>query len=69
MIWMTANFLDVMIIDADSVSYALSVMPTLDRSIILSRHAGADPGRAVGARSAAGTAAYCGAWRCPASRA
>jgi hypothetical protein len=35
MIWMTANFLDVMIIDTDSVSYALSVMPTLDRSIIL----------------------------------
>jgi Sulfatase len=34
MIWMTANFLDVMIIDTDSVNYALSVMPTLDRSIL-----------------------------------
>src|SRR5882762_4969162 len=29
MIWMTANFLDLMIIDTDSVSYALNVMPTL----------------------------------------
>jgi Sulfatase len=35
MIWMTANFLDVWIIDTDSISYALSVMPTLDRSILL----------------------------------
>jgi hypothetical protein len=35
MIWMTANFLDVMILDPDSISYALSVMPTLDRSIML----------------------------------
>src|SRR3954471_18780078 len=36
MIWMTANFLDVWILDTDSISYALSVMPTLDRSILLS---------------------------------
>jgi hypothetical protein len=35
MIWMTANFLDVLILDTDSITYALSVMPTLDRSILL----------------------------------
>jgi hypothetical protein len=35
MILMTANFLDLMIIDTDSVSYALNVMPTLHRHIIL----------------------------------
>jgi hypothetical protein len=35
MIWMTANFLDVMILDTDSITYALSVMPTLDRNIAL----------------------------------
>jgi phosphoglycerol transferase MdoB-like AlkP superfamily enzyme len=35
MIWMTANFLDLMIIDTDSISYALDVMPTLNRNIVV----------------------------------
>src|SRR5882672_489609 len=30
-IWMTANFLDVMIIDNDTVSYLMGVMPGLSR--------------------------------------
>src|SRR5580700_8667848 len=35
-IWMTANFLDVMIIDNDTVSFLLSIMPGLYRNIIVS---------------------------------
>jgi hypothetical protein len=35
MIWTTANFLDLMIIDPDSISYALDVMPALYRNIII----------------------------------
>ena len=35
-IWMTANFLDVMIIDNDTISFLLSIMPGLLRNIIVS---------------------------------
>jgi hypothetical protein len=35
MIWMTANFLDVMIIDADSIKFLMSVMPSLARNIMI----------------------------------
>jgi hypothetical protein len=35
-IWMTANFLDVMIIDKDTISFLLSIMPGLARNIVLS---------------------------------
>jgi hypothetical protein len=35
-IWMTANFLDVMIIDNDTISFLLSIMPGLYRNIIIS---------------------------------
>ena len=35
MIWMTATFLDVMIIDWESVSFLLTVMPSLGRNIAL----------------------------------
>src|ERR1700726_3959799 len=35
-IWMTANFLDVMIIDNDTISFLLSIMPDLTRNIIVS---------------------------------
>jgi hypothetical protein len=34
-IWMTADFLDVMIIDRDTVSFLLSIMPGLYRNILL----------------------------------
>jgi Sulfatase len=34
-IWMTANFLDVMIIDRDTVSFLLSIMPGLYRNILI----------------------------------
>jgi hypothetical protein len=34
-IWMTVNFLDVMIIDKDTVSFLLSIMPGLYRNILL----------------------------------
>src|SRR5258708_8054168 len=34
-IWMTANFLDVMIIDNDTVSYLMGVMPGLYRNIVI----------------------------------
>jgi hypothetical protein len=36
MIWMTANFLDVMVIDNDTVSFLLGVVPGLYRNIIVS---------------------------------
>jgi hypothetical protein len=35
-IWMTANFLDVMIIDNDTISFLLSILPGLTRNIIIS---------------------------------
>src|SRR3979490_290098 len=35
-IWMTANFLDVMIIDNDTLSYLMGVMPGLSRNILIS---------------------------------
>src|SRR5580704_14157625 len=35
-IWMTANFLDVMIIDNDTISFLLSIVPGLTRNIIVS---------------------------------
>src|ERR1700730_6108165 len=35
-IWMTANFLDVMIVDNDTISFLLSIMPGLARNIIVS---------------------------------
>jgi hypothetical protein len=35
-IWMTANFLDVMIIDKDTISFLLSIMPGLYRNILVS---------------------------------
>jgi Sulfatase len=35
-IWMTANFLDVMVIDNDTISYLFSVMPGLYRNILIS---------------------------------
>src|SRR3984893_11414727 len=35
-IWMTANFLDVMIIDNDTISFLLSIMPGLYRNIVIS---------------------------------
>jgi Sulfatase len=35
-IWMTANFLDVMVIDNDTISYLFSVMPGLSRNILIS---------------------------------
>jgi hypothetical protein len=35
-IWMTANFLDVMIIDNDTISFLLSIIPGLTRNIIIS---------------------------------
>ena len=35
-IWMTASFLDVMIIDNDTISFLLSIMPGLYRNIIIS---------------------------------
>jgi phosphoglycerol transferase MdoB-like AlkP superfamily enzyme len=35
-IWMTANFLDVMIIDKDTISFLLSIMPGLARNVIVS---------------------------------
>jgi hypothetical protein len=35
-IWMTANFLDFLIIDKDTISYLLSIMPGLTRNIIVS---------------------------------
>src|SRR6266516_2566824 len=34
-IWMTANFLDVMIINADTISFLLAVKPELYRKILL----------------------------------
>src|SRR5579862_4005072 len=34
-IWMTANFLDVMIIDKDTISFLLSIMPGLYRDILV----------------------------------
>jgi hypothetical protein len=34
-IWMTANFLDVMIIDNDTISFLLSIVPGLTRNIII----------------------------------
>ena len=34
-IWMTANFLDLMIIDADTISFLLAVMPDLHREVVL----------------------------------
>jgi sulfatase-like protein len=34
-IWMTANFLDVMIIDNDTLSYLMGVMPGLSRNIVI----------------------------------
>src|ERR1700675_915637 len=35
-IWMTANFLDVMIVDNDTISFLLSIMPGLYRNIVIS---------------------------------
>src|ERR1700722_9961653 len=35
-IWMTANFLDVMIIDKDTISFLLSIMPGLYRNLLIS---------------------------------
>src|SRR5882757_5089108 len=35
-IWMTANFLDVMIIDNDTISFLLSIVPGLYRNILIS---------------------------------
>jgi len=35
-IWMTANFLDVMIIDKDTISFLLSIMPGLTRNVVVS---------------------------------
>jgi len=35
-IWMTANFLDVMVIDSDTVSFLLGIIPGLYRNIIVS---------------------------------
>jgi sulfatase-like protein len=35
-IWMTANFLDLVIIDKDTVSYLLTIMPGLYRNVIVS---------------------------------
>jgi hypothetical protein len=35
-IWMTANFLDVMIIDNDTINFLLSIMPGLTRDIVVS---------------------------------
>lgn len=35
-IWMTANFLDVMIVDKDTVSFLMSIMPGLYRNVIIS---------------------------------
>jgi hypothetical protein len=35
-IWMTANFLDVMIVDNDTISFLLSIVPGLTRNIIIS---------------------------------
>jgi hypothetical protein len=35
-IWMTANFLDVMIIDNDTISFLLSIVPGLTRNIVIS---------------------------------
>ena len=35
-IWMTASFLDVMIIDNDTISFLLSIMPELHRNILIS---------------------------------
>ena len=35
-IWMTANFLDVMIIDRDTISFLLSIMPGLTRNLVVS---------------------------------
>src|SRR3979490_165122 len=35
-IWMTANFLDVMIIDNDTISFLLSIVPGLYRNIVIS---------------------------------
>ena len=35
-IWMTANFLDVMIIDNDTISFLLSIIPGLTRNIVIS---------------------------------
>src|ERR1700730_3124156 len=35
-IWMTANFLDVMIVDNDTISFLLSILPGLTRNIIIS---------------------------------
>jgi len=34
-IWMTANFLDVMIIDKDTISFLLSIMPGLTRNVVV----------------------------------
>jgi hypothetical protein len=34
-IWMTANFLDFLIIDKDTISYLLSIMPGLTRNVIV----------------------------------
>src|ERR1700675_4087947 len=34
-IWMTANFLDVMIIDNDTVSFLMGVMPDLYRNMVI----------------------------------
>src|SRR4029077_2017242 len=34
-IWMTANFLDLMIINTDTISFLLAVKPDLDRQILL----------------------------------
>src|ERR1700693_6137249 len=34
-IWMTANFLDVMIIDRDTISFLLSIIPGLYRNILI----------------------------------
>src|ERR1700730_2097918 len=35
-IWMTANFLDIMIIDNDTISFLLSIVPGLYRNIVIS---------------------------------
>ena len=35
-IWMTANFLDVMIVDNDTISFLLSIMPGLTRDVVIS---------------------------------
>jgi hypothetical protein len=35
-IWMTANFLDVMIVDKDTVSFLMSIMPGLYRNVVIS---------------------------------